>query len=113
MPTVEQLQSVAIVIPAYNPDEQLVSVIDALAQHSYGQVIVVNDGSSSSDIFDSILGSQVVIRDTMEARFTRNVYYQLADLLVVEPIASTTSNTTDDWFGIWSAGQFFPLMAVG
>ncbi len=53
----------------------------------------------------------MVIRDTMEARFTRNVYYQLAELLVVEPLAGTTGNT--DWLGVWSAGQFFPLMLAG
>ncbi len=48
------------------------------------------------------------IRGGMEARFTRNVYYQLAELLVVEAVASLET----DWFGVWSGGRFFPLMPV-
>jgi len=44
----------------------------------------------------------VMIRNGMEGRMNRNVYYQLAELLTEDP-AST-------WLGIWSAGQFFALM---
>ena len=42
----------------------------------------------------------VLIRDGMEGRLTRSVYYQLADLLVAE----------SGWLGAWSKGEFFPFM---
>ena len=42
----------------------------------------------------------VLIRDGMEGRLTRSVYYQLADLLVAE----------SGWLGVWSKGEFFPFM---
>ena len=56
----------------------------------------------------------LLIRDGMEARVTRNVYYQLAELLVVEAItqADATHGEASDYFGIWSGGSFFPLMPV-
>lgn len=41
----------------------------------------------------------LMIRDGLEAKITRNVYYQLADLVVEQ----------DDVLGVWSAGVFFPL----
>lgn len=46
----------------------------------------------------------VFVRDGMEARLNRNVYYQLADLLMSSP--------DSDRLGIWSDGQFFGLMTV-
>jgi hypothetical protein len=41
----------------------------------------------------------IMIRDGLEAKITRNVYYQLANLVVEQ----------DDVLGVWSAGTFFPL----
>ena len=61
----------------------------------------------------------LLIRDGMEARVTRNVYYQLAELLVVESTRHADAIHVDavyaeasDCFGIWSGGCFFPLMPV-
>ena len=41
-----------------------------------------------------------MIRDGLEAKLSRNVYYQLAELLVEE----------NGEMGVWSEGLFFPLM---
>ena len=46
------------------------------------------------------------VRDGLEARLSRNVYYQLADLL--EP--RQDPNTGENWLGVWSGGTHFPLM---
>ncbi len=45
----------------------------------------------------------LLVRDRLEARLTRPVYYELVDLGAEETIAGETR------FGIWSAGQFFTL----
>jgi hypothetical protein len=44
----------------------------------------------------------VLVRDGMEARVNRNVYYQLADLMVEQ----------DGALGVWSGGVFFPCMTL-
>jgi len=46
----------------------------------------------------------VLIRDGMEARMSRNVYYQLSDHL------TESQYEGDTWLGVWSSDQFFPLM---
>ncbi len=42
------MKSVIIVIPAYQPDSELLSVLDQLVQQGESKVIVVNDGSYSA-----------------------------------------------------------------
>ncbi|RUO48014.1 bifunctional glycosyltransferase family 2/GtrA family protein [Pseudidiomarina donghaiensis] len=46
----------ALIIPAYNPDQRLVTVVNALQQHSsaFSKLVIVNDGSESSAIFGTI-----------------------------------------------------------
>ena len=48
----------------------------------------------------------VMVRGGMEARVTRNVYYQLAELLTEH----TPPDSDNPWLGVWSHGQFFPMM---
>lgn len=48
----------------------------------------------------------VLVRDGMEARVSRNVYYQLAELLEVHD----HPDEHKPWLGVWSHGVFFPLM---
>lgn len=48
----------------------------------------------------------VLVRDNMEARVSRNVYYQLTGLLVESP----HPETGDIWLGIWSFGAFTPFI---
>ncbi len=45
----------------------------------------------------------IMVRDDLEAKLTRSVYYQTADLVVSEQIDNET------WLGIWSAGTFFKI----
>jgi uncharacterized protein len=45
----------------------------------------------------------ILVRDRLEARLARPVFYELVDLGVEEPIASTVE------FGVWSSGTFFRL----
>ena len=49
----------------------------------------------------------VIVRDGMEARIIRNVYYRMADLLVEQ-----LHSDNQTYLGLWSAGIFYPLMLV-
>ena len=44
------------------------------------------------------------VRDGLQARLHRNVYYQLADLMVIKTVAK------QEWLGVWSKGVFLPLV---
>jgi hypothetical protein len=48
----------------------------------------------------------VMVRGGMEARISRNVYYQLADLL----IEATAQESGEPALGVYSGGEFFPFM---
>jgi len=48
----------------------------------------------------------ILIRDRLEARLNRSVYYQLADAAIEREIEGET------WLGVWSTGIFFKLMLV-
>ena len=55
------IQHVIILIPAYNPDEKLVGVVDELLSRHFS-VVVVNDGSTADvGIFDQIRSSGVSV----------------------------------------------------
>lgn len=44
------------------------------------------------------------VRAGLEALIDRKSFYRLADLGVTEKVEET------DWFGLWSAGRFFPMI---
>jgi hypothetical protein len=46
------------------------------------------------------------VRDQLEARVSRSVFYQMADL------AEPAPDGVDGVVGVWSAGRFFPLGSV-
>lgn len=48
----------------------------------------------------------VVIRDGMEGRLSRNVYYQLADLMT----PGKHPTLEGEWLGVWSHKSFFPML---
>jgi glycosyltransferase involved in cell wall biosynthesis len=52
----EQLMNVAILIPAYNPEDPLLHLIDVLLERGFRPIVVVNDGShrSCETIFDRL-----------------------------------------------------------
>ncbi len=43
----------------------------------------------------------ILVRDNLEARIDRKSFYRLVEI----------GNHHDGWFGVWSEGQFFPLIA--
>ncbi len=45
----------------------------------------------------------ILIRANLEARIDRKSFYRLVDI----------AEHKDDWFGVWSSGQFFPLIRSG
>lgn len=49
-----QQDQVMIIIPAYNPDDKLVTLVSNLNKKGFNNIVCVNDGSSSPDIFNEI-----------------------------------------------------------
>jgi hypothetical protein len=72
-----------------------------------GQVIPVDDEHPLRIIQD---GEEwipyVVVRAGMEGRLNRNVYYQLADLM----IPGEHPTLGGEWLGVWSYESFFPML---
>lgn len=54
---------VVAVIPAYNPDETLLRLVDALGEHL--PVVVVNDGSREASIFERLPAAVTVLTHTV------------------------------------------------
>ena len=50
--TGNDLNTIAILIPAWKPDEKLIALVDSLLQHPFAAIVVVNDGSAPE--FDSV-----------------------------------------------------------
>lgn len=48
----------------------------------------------------------VLVRGELEARLNRNVYYQLADLMV----ECEHPESGEPWLGVWSDGSLFPML---
>ena len=50
------MDKIAIVIPSFEPDERLISLVNDLVKQGMGPIIIVNDGSGKqySAIFDII-----------------------------------------------------------
>lgn len=44
----EEVRRLSIIIPVYNPDEELVSMVDTLLEKGFQDIIVVNDGSDEA-----------------------------------------------------------------
>ena len=64
---VRTLADIAVLIPAWQPDQQLLTVVAALSAYSFALVLVVDDGSApaSQTIFDQLRSSGVrVLRHT-------------------------------------------------
>ena len=50
----KEKKDIIIVIPAYNPNEALLSLVKELKQNEYKKIIVVNDGSEKKCIFNKL-----------------------------------------------------------
>ena len=44
--------SIAILIPAYNPDKHLVELVASFSKHGFSDIVIVDDGSDSIGVFD-------------------------------------------------------------
>lgn len=47
-------RDIVIIIPAYNPDEKLINVVNKILECGIDKIIIVNDGSKKQDIFNKI-----------------------------------------------------------
>lgn len=48
------MNDVVVLIPSYNPSDVLIEYVKKLKQNGFNNILVVNDGSSDSKIFDTI-----------------------------------------------------------
>lgn len=46
--------NIVVIIPAYNPDEKIYEILKDLKTNEYTKIIVINDGSKSTEIFEKI-----------------------------------------------------------
>jgi uncharacterized protein len=51
----------------------------------------------------------ILVRDGLEAKLSRSVYYQLADLMISEQM-DLEEMDGEKWFGVWSEGSFFKML---
>lgn len=54
--------NVLIIIPAFNPDENLKNVIDKLIQKNFKNIIVVDDGSKNYKPFEEIKDKAIILK---------------------------------------------------
>ena len=54
--------NVLIIIPAFNPDENLKNVIDKLIQRNFKNIIVVDDGSKNYKPFEEIKDKVIILK---------------------------------------------------
>lgn len=57
----ESKNDVAIIIPAYEPDINLINLINDLSKNKYSNIIVINDGSESNKVFDVIKNKIILL----------------------------------------------------
>ena len=48
------MKDIVVLIPSYNPSEILIDYVKKLKQNGFNNILVVNDGSNDSKIFDTI-----------------------------------------------------------
>ena len=67
----EDLSRIAVVIPALNPDERLVVLVESLAKYPFAAIVVVNDGSETE--YDAVFER---LRPLPRARLLRHAVNQ-------------------------------------
>ena len=55
------------IIPALNPDNKLIKLVDELKE-KYHDIIIVNDGSESDEIFNKITGCTILTHDVNKGK---------------------------------------------
>ena len=76
------------------------NVDDTVAADAAHPLRVVNDPETEAP------NPYVLVRDGLEARLTRPVFYELVELGIEERVGDETL------YGVWSNGTFFPLGAL-
>ena len=72
------MKKVVIIIPAYNPDNRLEKVLQDLQEEGYNQIVVVNDGSGKTEIFDKIKDQVILLKHEINQGQGRAVKTALA-----------------------------------
>lgn len=55
--------SIAILIPSFNPGEKLINVIDLLHKNGFNNIFVVDDGSTDKSIFSKTKVSKIIVNE--------------------------------------------------
>lgn len=102
--TVDDVPFIAVdfTIRCNGPDQQIDVVTHVGDRVTAGpdhpiRVVLAEDGEPAP---------YVMVRAGLEARIDRKSFYRLVDLGVTE------TRDGQDWFGIWSGGVFFPMIAA-
>ena len=53
--------NICAIVPSLNPDGKLADVVSGLRQSGFSRIILVNDGSASSEWFDKLAGVDCVV----------------------------------------------------
>ena len=56
-------KKIAIIIPAYNPNEKLVELINKIMNEITKKIVVINDGSKSNEIFKKIEKNSIILNN--------------------------------------------------
>ena len=56
-------ENIAVIIPAYNPNEKLIKVVDEISNKITNKIIVINDGSSSKKVFRKVKKNCIILEN--------------------------------------------------
>lgn len=56
-------KNIAVLIPAYNPNEKLIELVDKISNEVTSRIVVVNDGSNSRSVFERIKNNCIVLEN--------------------------------------------------
>lgn len=56
-------EEVAIIIPAYNPEKELINLVEELIDNKYTKIIVIDDGSKKKSLFEQIKNRVVLLKN--------------------------------------------------
>lgn len=56
-------KNIAVLIPAYNPNEKLIELVDKISNEVTSRIVVVNDGSNSRNVFERIKNNCIVLEN--------------------------------------------------
>ena len=54
---------IVVIIPAYNPNEELKKLVDDLIKNQYTTIIVIDDGSQNKENFKDIKDKAILLKN--------------------------------------------------